>query len=30
MAILDILETAEGGKFFANAAAACGLDEATT
>jgi Bacterial protein of unknown function (DUF937) len=30
MAIIDILETAEGGKFFANAAAACGLDEATT
>jgi hypothetical protein len=30
MSILDILETAEGGKFFANAAAACGLDEATT
>lgn len=30
MSILDILETAEGGKFFANAAAASGLDEATT
>lgn len=30
MSILDILDTAEGGKFFANAAAACGLDEATT
>ncbi len=30
MSILDILETAEGGKFFVNAAAACGLDEATT
>jgi hypothetical protein len=29
MSILDILETAEGGKFFGNAAAACGLDEAT-
>jgi hypothetical protein len=29
MALLDILEAAEGGKFFANAAAACGLDEAT-
>ncbi len=29
MAILELLETAEGGKFFANAAAACGLDEAT-
>jgi hypothetical protein len=29
MSILDILETAEGGKFFANAAKACGLDEAT-
>jgi hypothetical protein len=28
MSILDILATAEGGKFFANAAAACGLDEA--
>jgi hypothetical protein len=29
MSILDILATAEGGKFFANAAAACGLDEVT-
>jgi Bacterial protein of unknown function (DUF937) len=29
MSILDILESAEGGRFFANAAAACGLDEAT-
>jgi hypothetical protein len=29
MSILDILNAAEGGKFFANAAAACGLDEAT-
>ncbi len=29
MSILDILDAAEGGKFFANAAAACGLDEAT-
>jgi hypothetical protein len=29
MSILDILETAESGKFFANAAAASGLDEAT-
>jgi hypothetical protein len=29
MSILDILDSAEGGKFFANAAAACGLDEAT-
>jgi hypothetical protein len=29
MAIIDILETAEGGKFFAHAAAASGLDEAT-
>jgi HPt (histidine-containing phosphotransfer) domain-containing protein len=29
MAILDILETAEGGRFFTNAAAACGLDEAS-
>lgn len=30
MSILDILDSAEGGKFFANAAAASGLDEATT
>jgi Bacterial protein of unknown function (DUF937) len=29
MAIVEILEAAEGGKFFANAAAACGIDEAT-
>jgi hypothetical protein len=29
MSILDILDAAEGGKFFANAAAAAGLDEAT-
>jgi Bacterial protein of unknown function (DUF937) len=29
MAIIDILEAAEGGKFFARAAAASGLDEAT-
>jgi hypothetical protein len=30
MAIIDILDAAEGGHFFRNAAAACGLDEATT
>jgi Bacterial protein of unknown function (DUF937) len=29
MSILDILDAAEGGQFFANAARACGLDEAT-
>ncbi len=29
MSIIDILEKAERGKFFANAAAACGLDAAT-
>jgi Bacterial protein of unknown function (DUF937) len=29
MAIIDILESAEGGKFFARAASASGLDEAT-
>jgi Bacterial protein of unknown function (DUF937) len=29
MSLLDILETAEGGKFFANAGAACGVDAAT-
>ncbi len=29
MSILDILEAAEGGKFFSNAAKATGLDEAT-
>jgi hypothetical protein len=28
MAIIEILEAAEGGHFFRNAAAACGLDEA--
>ena len=30
MAIIEILEAAEGGYFFRNAASACGLDEATT
>ncbi len=29
MAIIEILEAAEGGHFFRNAAAACGLDEGT-
>ncbi len=29
MAMIDILEAAEGGQFFANAAAASGVDEAT-
>ena len=28
MSIISILEAAEGGRFFANAASACGLDEA--
>ena len=30
MAIIDLLDTAESGHFFRNAAAACGLDEVTT